>query len=118
MPSWPASLPQEFERPGYRDSLPGRTVGTAIQGGDPLARETSRRPNRAPMVGAMLVTTVQWETLLAFYRADIGDGALAFDFPDPDDGDAAIPVAFTAPPELTTIGGDFHSARIALERQD
>ena len=117
MTTWPATLPQRFERRGFRTDLPDQIVRSTIRGGEVKRRRLARRSESAPLNGQMLVTTAQWNTLLAFYRDDLRTGVLRFDFPDPDDADATIKVAFTEPPSMSAVGGDLHRARLQFERQ-
>ena len=115
MPAWPASLPQVFEARGFRDALPEQLVRSELDGLEKTRRH-ARRAERYRIDGDMLMTTAQWSALEAF-MSTIGDGALAFDFPDPDNSAATVPVAFADPPRLTTIGGALHTVRLSLERQ-
>lgn len=117
MPAWPSSLPQEFEGSGFVDQLPRQYLGSRLDPSHPTRRRRNRESTAAPMTGQMLVTSTQWSTLRTFYANEIGQGALAFDFPDPDDPDAKLRVAFDQPPEMTTVGGDLHIVSLNLARQ-
>ena len=116
-PVWPPTLPQEFDGPDFQDALPEQRVQSELTEGKPQSRTLARRSEYAPLSGRMSVTTAQWNTLLAFYQTTLGDGALAFDFPDVDSPTDTIPAAFKEEPALSTIGGDLHIVRISLERQ-
>ena len=118
MPSWPASLPQEFEQDGFRSALPNRTDRSDVRSGVRGSRQRPRRDVAGPIRGRMILTTTQWETLTDFYENDLSDGALSFDFPDPDDASGTIVVAFAATPALSTIGGATHHVRLSFERQN
>ena len=117
MASWPADLPQEFDEEGFEDELPDELVRSELTDGEEKTRRMARRGNNTPVSGRMTVTTTQWEILLDFYRSDLADGTLMFDFPDPDDDTATFPVAFSSPPELSTVGGETHLVRLQFERQ-
>ena len=118
MPSWPRTLPQAFDVSGFRDELPERLVRSELDGGREKFRQRAERSNYAPIAGRISIEQSDWDSLLLFYEDILKDGALAFDFPDPDNNADTIPVAFTKPPELTTIGGNLYGVRLELERQD
>ena len=117
MPKWPASLPQEFERTGFRDELPDRLRRSDIPNGEPVLRQTARRGREAPLSGRITMETDEYETFDKFYEDDLKDGTLAFDFPDPDNAGETILVCFRSPPALTTVGGELHRVRLALQRK-
>ena len=117
MPKWPASLPQEFERTGFRDELPDRLRRSDIPNGEPVLRQTARRGRETPLSGLMTMETGEYEAFDTFYEKDLKSGTLAFDFPDPDDTTTTILVGFAGPPILTTVGGDLHRLRLQLERK-
>ena len=118
MPTWPADLPQEFEAQGFRDELPDdELIRSDIESPAEKTRRAPYRANTSPISGQMAVTADQWDELIDFYRNDIADGALEFDFPDPDDEASTIRVAFAEPPVLSTAGGETHVARLSFERQ-
>ena len=107
MPTWPADLPQEFEAQGFRDELPDdELIRSDIESPAEKTRRAPYRANTSPISGQMAVTADQWDELIDFYRNDIADGALEFDFPDPDDEASTIRVAFAEPPVLSTAGGE------------
>ena len=111
MTTWPATLPQEFEETGFQSDVPDQLVRS--DGGQrPQRRRRARRETARPIRGEMLMTTAQWQALLNFYQNDLGGGALAIDFPNPDDSSEMIQVVFERPPALSPIGGDLH--RISL----
>ena len=114
--NWPSGLPSAFEAQGFRDALPDRVVRSTIEGGVVNARQRNRRGRRAPMSGTMYMTTAQWLTMRTFYHDALGAGALPFNFPDPEDEATDIEAVFTAPPQLSTIGGDLHSVSLNMER--
>ena len=117
MATWPSDIPQEFDEEGFSDELPDELLRSELSGGEPKTRRLARRGNSTPIEGRMTVTADEWYTLLDFYRDDLADGTLQFDFPDPDDTSETIPVAFAEPPALSTLGGLTHLARLRFERQ-
>ena len=114
--SWPEDLPQAFESQGFGDSLPDQRIGSAVDLDDKIRRD-SRRSNEYPITGSMIMTSAEWIMLRNFYRTDLVDGIHSFSFPDIDDEEQTIVVAFANPPQFTTIGGDLHRVQIALQRQ-
>ena len=117
MPTWPAAAPQAFDEQGFSDELPGQLLRSALDGGREKTRRLARRSTRAKMSGRITMTVAEWDAVTEFYEQDIGKGALAFDFPDPDDPGATVSVAFTEPPRLVTVGGELHTISLSLERQ-
>ena len=80
MPTWPADLPQQIERPGYREGAaePLRSQSATV---DKARRISTATPK--PLRATMLLSQDQWRRLLAFHETDLAGGALSFDFPDP-----------------------------------
>ena len=113
MATWPVSLPQEFEQSGFRSEVPDQLV-RSDGGGMPQRRRRARRDTARPIRGQMLMTTEQWLALRNFYDDDLGHGALAIDFPNPDDSSVTIQVVFESPPEMAPIGGDLHRISLSL----
>ena len=113
--TWPATLPQQFERRSYRDSLPEQLRRSGLRGGERTFREAVRS-QIVQFRGSVLVTTAQWNTLLSFYDITLGAGSLSFDMPDVDDNSEMMVVVFQQPPQLRHIGGSFHSVQLSLRR--
>lgn len=110
MPSWPSSLP-----------LLGQ-IGAQLADDDSVvefAPDTgpTQRRNRSTAITqslsyTMTLTGAQLATLNAFYRTDLRNGALSFDWLDPTDDTAAV-VRFKSPPEKTArVGGADTSKRL------
>lgn len=116
MPTWPATLPQEFEAPGFQDRLPDQVERSRVRGELPQYRRRARRSEFGPVAGEMLMTSDQWQALRTFYWQTLASGALSFDFPDPDGGSEPIVVHFEQPPRLSTIGGDLHSVSLTFNK--
>ena len=123
MVAWPTDLPPAFESSDYRDELPDPVnrsdarAATAVRGAIPAVHLPPLQARHAPLQGEMIMTLAQVEDLDTFYADSLGDGALAFDFPDPDDEAASIRVSFTRPYPVVPIGGDTYRVRLLLERQ-
>lgn len=115
MPTWPSSLPQEFEERGFQDRLPDQLARSRIEGQLPQSRRRARRSEYGPLAGDMLISAEQWRALRTFFWQTVAGGALSFDFPSVD-GSGTITVAFENPPRLTPVGGDLYNVRLAFER--
>lgn len=115
MPTWP-DIPHDFEVRRYQDALPDQLVRSQIRDGREKRRRLPDRTRYAPISGVIIMTQAEYATLEAFYEMDIGNGALAFDFPDPNDTAVFVPVAFVNPPRLTTLSSEVR-VRVELERQ-
>ena len=63
------------------------------------------------------MSSVQLDALETFFRDDIGDGALSFDFPKPRDHAVILTVTFTRPPSWTNPGGDNYDVTLEMEIQ-
>jgi hypothetical protein len=80
-PTWPAELPQLFERDGYQPpATPDGRLMTATDIGPGKVRpRTSALPR--PVAGTMRMTYEQADILEAFVRDDLAKGSLPFVFP-------------------------------------
>ena len=117
MPTWPADLPQEFERDGFEDELADHLVRSSGPGVPAQPRRLALHGDRSPVRGRMLMTTTEHEHLITWYEDELADGVLSFDFPDPDSEARTIRVAFVGPPALSTVGGELHQVELSLQRQ-
>ena len=113
---WPENLPQTFEKQGYSDELPEQLIGSPIELGDKVRRDP-KRSNTTPLGGVMIVSTAEWLQIQNFYIRDLFSGVKSFMFPDVDNEEQYIDVAFTQSPQFETIGGDLHRIQISLQRQ-
>ena len=116
MPTWPTSLPQNLIRRGYREGLPDNVIRTSVDAGPEKRRRRFTAAVR-PLSGKIAMSSTEIETLRAFFREDIGDGALAFDFPNPFDATETLSVVFARPPSWTNAGGDVYDVTLELEIQ-
>lgn len=109
MPTWPATLPQEFEARDYEEA-PGAPVRrTQIgRGWNRRSRVSNRRASEAAVVADMLMDARQWRALENFYGETTGQG---FEFPN------LGFVTFSAAPELRHIGGDLNRVTLTLEKE-
>lgn len=89
MISWPNSLPQSLrvngfvERPGDNLLKSENSVGPAK-----IRRKSTSSPSL--LAGSMVLTPAQKTDFKSFVKSDISDCVKAFNFPDPDDGDALL----------------------------
>ena len=117
MSTWPADVPHEFEADSLSLELGEQLVRSRTRRGRPQVRQLPDRREGGAISGIIQLSTDEWDDLMTFYEDTLDDGALSFDFPDPEDTSEDIVVAFAEPPSLQTIGGDRHFARVTLERQ-
>ena len=116
MPVWPATLPQELNPRGHREDLPDNLIRSSVDAGPEKRRRRVTAAVR-PLVGRMIMTSSQLDVLEAFFRSDIGDAALSFDFPTPRDPGATLTVVFSSPPSWTNPGGDNYDVTLEMEIQ-
>ena len=116
MVMWPDSLPQSFDARGYSDEFPYQAIGS-VDEVDEKVRQDPRRGDDSPISGTMTMLTEEWFLLQAFFINDLADGVLSFLFPDIDNEGQYVHVAFTQPPQFTTIGGDLHRVQLSFQKQ-
>ena len=116
MPSWPASLPQQLSRRGYRESLTDNVIRTSVDAGPEKRRPRFTAAVR-PLSGSMIMTSTQLDTLMTFFDTDIGSGSLAFDFNAPRNQATTISVAFKRQPMWTNLGGDSYQVNLEMDIQ-
>ena len=116
MPTWPSTLPQEFEIEGYQDGLPDQAIRSDVSGEIGQSRRLARRSERTPIRGSMLITTSQWHDVRDFFYRELGNGALGFEFPTLD-GLATMTVRFASPPRIKPLGFQTHRLEMQLVRQ-
>ena len=112
LPAWPAYLPQELDRRGFREAMPDIQRSSA-DGPEKRRRRSTATPY--PLSGQMLMNGQQWQILKYFFDFELQGGVLSFDFPDPDRDDGAaetIRVSFDQPPSRTNPGGDNYWVRL------
>lgn len=82
MPTWPISLPQAPEIPGYEEQEPNAVVMTQMDAGPPKSRQRFTAAY-AKVTFTFMLTSADVATFRTFYRTTLGYGALAFDFTIP-----------------------------------
>ena len=115
MPTWPATLPQEILQRGYAEGMGDNVLRSQVSAGP---EKTRRRFTSAPrpLRGVMTLTKAQLDIFKSFFRGDIADGALSFDFPHPH-YPSAIQVKFQTPPTWTNARGDNYNVNLDLRIQ-
>jgi len=113
MPTWPASLPDDFLQSGFSETLPDNVLRSKMDIGPPKTRRRSTAAPR-PIAGQQLMTTAQVATFDTFFVTTLSDGAIGFDWTHPRTG-AAITLRFVSPPAYVATGGDFWSITLPLE---
>lgn len=108
MPTYPATLPNQFL--GLRDKKEDNVIRTQMDAGPAITRRRYTAVARTISV-PVVFTGSQRETFDDFFRDDLKDGSLAFEWTDPVD-DATVFFRFTKPPEFTTMRGGSASERI------
>ena len=113
MATWPPSIPQDFLVNGYRERPPKNTIRTQMDAGpDKVRRRATTKPRT--ISGVIELTRAQVETLDAFFRTDLEDGALRFDWVHPRTL-AAVQFRFLEEPEYSPVSGATWTASLNLE---
>lgn len=90
MPSWPVTLPQEFQRSGFQRAPKASNViafGTEVGPGKTRRRSTARTKSHTGTVPGL--TLAQVAIFESFFENDLADGALTFTWSDPVAGGTA-----------------------------
>lgn len=116
MPVWPADLPQLVDVEQYRE-LPPMPVGEQeMDAGAPYTWGTGTDEGRVFSVQIPLDGD-QVQSLDLFYRTDLRDGSLEFDWVLPRE-QTPVAFAFLAKPTCRHIEGDIYAASMVLETRD
>jgi hypothetical protein len=97
---WPVTLPQE-QFMGLTEKLDPNTVDVQVASGPPISRRRSTRARRE-FSTPMMLTGVQVETLMVFFRTSLKDGIDSFEWTDFRTG-ATILFRFLAPPAFRLV---------------
>ncbi|MBW5802052.1 hypothetical protein [Halomonas elongata] len=119
MPTWPVTLPDCPDSPGYSEQPQSQVLRSEMAVGP---AKTRRRSTAAPLTIPVvygLITRAQAETFEAFFVNDIGAGSLPFDWVHPRLGTTVSVLIVGDPPyELTPVGnGTFWDLSMTLEIQ-
>lgn len=101
MPIWPASLPQELLPDGITVRDDDAVLRTPMDAGPPTRRNRFTAVTRR-LTGGIVLTGTEKQAFDIFYRDDLANGAVAFDWTDPVTG-STISVAFREPPEFALV---------------
>ncbi|TFF20545.1 hypothetical protein E3C22_16690 [Jiella endophytica] len=114
MKAWPATLPQNFDRPDYLDTIGDNRLLTEQESGAVKGRPRfSYIPD--PFQGSMRMTSAQYEILRTFWK-DVG-GVLPFSMPEPGKTGATWIVQFGRKPfSRTNLGGDRWRVQLDMVR--
>ncbi|KQO53066.1 hypothetical protein [Methylobacterium sp. Leaf85] len=82
IPSWPSSLPQHFDRPGFDAGMGDGRVRSRTEAGPGKQREGFRAV-ADPVKGTMTMRGAQRAQCIGFVRETLRNGSLPFLFPDP-----------------------------------
>lgn len=101
MPSWPATLPQQFI--GLTDQIQDPVLRTPMDAGPPTRRKRYTSVTRKVVV-PIILTGAQRQTFDTFFNTTLEYGSLAFDWEDPVT-DSTVSMAFLEPPTWRLRGG-------------
>lgn len=108
MPNYPTTLPNQFL--GLRDKKEDNVLRTQMDAGPSFSRRRYTAVSRT--LGVPVVFNGAQRVIFDdFFRDDLKDGSLSFDWTDPVD-DSTVTFRFTKPPEFTTMRGGQPAERI------
>ncbi|OCC01717.1 hypothetical protein BA190_27535 [Labrys sp. WJW] len=116
IPSWPATLPQLFNRQGFAYAEgDGRLMSDTDTGPGKVRRRTTAAVDI--MKGQMTVTLDQLQTMRDFIRNDLVGGSLPFQIADPLGGAAPLLVRFSKDgmPQYQNIAGALWTAAFQVD---
>ena len=119
MADWPTSLPA-LGLVGAQITANSSVLKSSMDSGPPVRRNRFTAVTKS-LTYTMILTGAQVATLDTFFHDTLSNGALTFNWIDPRDDSAAI-IAFTKPPQYTSIRGGavadrLWSTGLALEIQ-
>lgn len=116
-PVWPNTLPQYVERSGYAEKPGDNTIETPVDAGPAKVRRRFTADVRRFTV-ALKMSAAQCDTFEAFWRDDLLQGALPFDWVHPRTR-AATTYLFRKPHWSLGVasGGGFVVVTLNLEKQ-
>lgn len=115
MPTWPSSLPQKVQVEQFSHEIGTGAVRTEMEAGPDFQR---RRSTAAPesFRGRIWLTAAEYETFRTFWRDELGDGALAFDWQHPVTLNAArVQFDVTSPPRVSAVSGEQFALTMQFE---
>lgn len=115
MPTWPGTLPQTPLEQAYEETMRPSQVRSSINGLPIVQRQ--RSPGYAKPINLMLqMTSAQVDTFQSFYRTDLGNGAISFNWTHPRTN-VIVRVRFIGGqvPKTTAIGHDTYHVTCPAE---
>lgn len=115
---WPLSLPQCPQRTGYTRRLPNMTIRTDMETGPAKVRY---RGGNSPQTveAAYVLTDAQRDVLETFIMETVLQGAVCFDWPDPEHGGdyvlARVVGGSDAALSFTPVAPGYWSATLKIE---
>lgn len=114
-PSWPVSLPAFVMRPGYSEKPGDTTMETPMDSGATKTRRKGTADIRR-FTTAMQMTAAQFDDFEGFWRDDLAQGSLPFDWVHPRTR-AATTLIFRKPHwSLSALPGGYVEVSMTLER--
>ena len=114
MIDWPASLPQALEVQGFSSALGTGAIRTEMDSGPAFQRQRYTAVAEK-ITGSVMIDRAQYATFMQFY-ADIGQGALAFNWIHPLTEDAArLRFDVSKPWQLSAVGPTWFRLTMQLE---
>lgn len=105
MPTWPASLPQDFLVNDFGEQFPDGAIRQDMDSGPAYQRQRyTAAPER--IQGSIWVDKTQYNTLKNFWTGTVAHGALAFDWKHPiTDNAASVQFDVSDPPSVSAFSG-------------
>jgi hypothetical protein len=113
VPLWPVSLPDELFVSGYGHSFADTTITSEMDAGPAKVRRRFTA-GVEPIVGTMILSATELETLETFYVTTTLSGALRFTWSRPPAHDTECEMRFTKPPSWTKVE-DQYEVTLSLE---
>lgn len=82
LPTWPGSLPQKPLENAYEETMRGGQDRSSIEGMPMIQRQRSPAQPK-PIQMTFQFTNTQYDAFQAFYRTELGHGAVAFTWTHP-----------------------------------
>jgi len=113
MSSYPATIPQKFERDSFQMTYGKNTIRQPMSMGPPKSRSIGD-PAGPQIRGTVEMTASEFSTWEAFYLTTINNGADVFDWVHPITGSAADFI-YTSEPTIRSLGGGSWAVDMQLE---
>ena len=114
MPAWPGTLPQLFQRPGFKEVEGDNLLRTVMDKGPPKVRRRGSDATRKH-VGHMIMDGTQYVTFRNFYNVTLANGSLLIDSGLVDAHGTLRTFRIEKPPEYEPLGNDYWQVSLELE---